>query len=116
MLFVGSEPANNLYNKNLDLINVYAASESGFAVGVFKIDKAYETCPIGKPQIDAKITLVTEDGNEAADGEIGELCFENPYVRGYINLPEETERAFVNGMYRSGDLARKESPPRSKPR
>ena len=108
MLFVGSEPANNLYNKNLDLINVYAASESGFAVGVFKIDKAYETCPIGKPQIDAKITLVTEDGNEAADGEIGELCFENPYVRGYINLPEETERAFVNGMYRSGDLARKE--------
>ena len=43
MLFVGSEPANNLYNKNLDLINIYAASESGFAVGVFKIDKAYET-------------------------------------------------------------------------
>ena len=34
MLFVGSEPANNLYNKNLDLINIYAASESGFAVGL----------------------------------------------------------------------------------
>ena len=29
MLFVGSEPANNIYNKNLDLINIYAASESG---------------------------------------------------------------------------------------
>ena len=39
MLFVGSEPANNLYNKNLDLINIYACSESGFAVGFFKIGR-----------------------------------------------------------------------------
>lgn len=107
MLFVGSEPANNLYNENLDLINIYAASESGFAVGVFQIDKEYETCPIGKPEIDTKITLISEDGTEAADGEIGELCFENPYVRGYMNLPEETEKAFVGGIYHTGDLARK---------
>lgn len=106
MLFVGSEPANNVYNKNLDLINIYAASESGFAVGVFQIDKSYETCPIGKPEIDCKITLLTEDGEEAEDGEIGELCFENPYVRGYINLPEESEKAFQNGIYHTGDLAR----------
>lgn len=109
MLFVGSEPANNLYNKNLDLVNIYAASESGFAVGVFKIDREYETCPIGKPEIETKITLIAEDGTEAEDGEIGELCFENPFVRGYINLPEETEKAFVNGIYHTGDLARKEA-------
>ena len=109
MLFVGSEPANNLYNKNLDLINIYAASESGFAVGVFKIDREYETCPIGKPEVETKITLIAEDGTEAEDGEIGELGFENPFVRGYINLPEETEKAFVNGIYHTGDLARKEA-------
>ena len=106
MLFVGSEPANNVYNKNLELINIYAASESGFAVGVFKIDRAYETCPIGKPEIDCKIVLLTEEGEEAPDGEIGELCFENPFVRGYINLPDETEKAFQNGIYHTGDLAR----------
>ena len=105
MLFVGSEPANNLYNKNLDLINIYACSESGFAVGFFKIDKAYETCPIGQPQVETKIMLIGEDGKEVADGETGELCFVNPYVRGYINLPEETAKAFVNGVYHSGDLA-----------
>ena len=109
MLVVGSEPANNLYNPNVELINVYAASESGFAVGVFTIDKAYETCPIGKPEIETKITLIGEDGNEVEDGEIGELCFENPYVRGYLNLPEETEKAFQNGIYHTGDLARRES-------
>ncbi|MBQ7600275.1 MAG: AMP-binding protein [Clostridia bacterium] len=108
MLFVGSEPANNIYNKNVELINIYAASESGFAVGVFKIDRSYETCPIGKPEVETKISLITEDGREAEDGEIGELCFVNPYVRGYINLPAETEKAFVNGMYHTGDLARRD--------
>jgi len=105
MLFVGSEPANNLYLKQLDLINIYAASESGFAVGFFKIDKPYETCPIGKPQVETKIALLDEAGNEVPQGEVGELCFENPYARGYINLPEETARVFVDGMYHSGDLA-----------
>ncbi|MBR0235611.1 MAG: AMP-binding protein [Clostridia bacterium] len=108
MLFVGSEPANNVYNKNLDLINIYACSESGFAVGVFQIDKPYDTCPVGKPAIETKITLLGEDGNEVPEGEIGELCFENPYVRGYINLPEETKKSFVNGVYHTGDLARKD--------
>ena len=107
MLFVGSEPANNLYNKNLDLINIYAASESGFAVGVFQIDKAYETCPIGKPEIETNIVLIGEDGQTVSDGELGELCFENPYVRGYINLPEETEKAFRENLYHTGDLARR---------
>ena len=109
MLFVGSEPANNLYNKNLDLINIYAASESGFAVGVFKIDKSYEVCPIGQPELDINITLIGVDSDEAvADGEMGELCFENSFVRGYINLPEETEKAFRNGLYHTGDLARRD--------
>ena len=109
MLFVGSEPANNVYNKKLDIINIYACSESGFAVGVFPIDKSYEACPIGKPEVETKIILIDEDGNEVKDDEIGELCFENPYVRGYINLPEESAKAFVNGIYHTGDLARKQS-------
>lgn len=108
LLIVGSEPANNMYNKNLDLINIYAASESGFAVGIFRIDKAYDTCPIGKPANDTKIYLLDEEGNEVEDGEKGELCFDNPFVRGYINLPDETKLAFVDGVYHSGDLARKD--------
>ncbi len=108
MLFVGSEPANNLYNKNLDLINIYACSESGFAVGAFLIDKSYETCPIGQPAVDTAIILRKENGEEARGDEIGELCFENPYVRGYLNLPDETAHAFTDGMYRTGDLARRD--------
>lgn len=109
MLFVGSEPANNLYNKNVELINIYAASESGFAVGVFPIDKAYDVCPIGRPAVETNITLLGEDGKEVSDGETGELCFENPFVRGYINLPEESAKAFVNSIYHTGDLAMRDA-------
>ncbi|WP_408070457.1 AMP-binding protein [Butyrivibrio sp. JL13D10] len=106
MLFVGSEPANDIYLENVKIINIYAASESGFAVGFFEIDKPYETCPIGWPQVDSKIYLKDENRNDVAEGETGEICFEDPYVRGYINLKEETEKHFVDGIYYSGDLAR----------
>lgn len=106
-IVMGSEPANNIYIDNVNLYNVYSMSESGFVVAGFEIDKPYKVCPIGKPQFELKLTLLDDDGNEVSDGEIGELCFENPFVRGYINLPEETERAFADGIYHSGDLARK---------
>lgn len=109
MLFVGSEPANNVYNPNLELINIYASSESGFAVGVFRIDKSYETCPIGRPEVETEIRLIDEDGNIVAPGEMGELVFDNPYVRGYINLPEETAKCFVGGFFHTGDLAKKDT-------
>lgn len=106
-IVVGSEPANDVYSDKVDLYNMYAMSESGFDACVFKIDKPYAVCPIGKPQFDLEYTIVGDDGNPVADGETGELCFRNEYVRGYINLPEETKKAFVNGFYHSGDLAKK---------
>ncbi len=105
-IVVGSEPANNLYIKGLDIYNLYAMSESGFAVGVFPIDKAYDTCPIGKPQFELEYSIVGEDGNVVKEGDTGELIFKNEYVRGYMNLEVETEAAFVDGVYHTGDLAR----------
>lgn len=106
-LLVGSEPANNVCLDKVDVFNMYAMSESGFDVCIFKIDKPYSACPVGKPQLDLEYMLLDEDGNPVPDGETGELCFRNEYVRGYINLPEETAKAFVNGIYHSGDLAKR---------
>lgn len=109
-LIVGSEPANNVYLKGVKLCNTYMMSESAFIVSMFKIDKSYETCPIGKNTLpDLEIKLLDEDGKEVKDGETGELCYKNPYFRGYINLPEETDKALKDGIYHSGDLAKKDS-------
>ena len=103
-LFVGSEPANNIFIKNVRLINVYALSESGFGISLFEIDKPYKICPVGKPSV--KTVLIDEEGAPVKDGEIGELCFEAFYAREYIGLPEETAATFVNGMCHTGDLAK----------
>lgn len=106
-LIVGSEPANNVYLKGVKLCNTYMMSESAFIVSMFKIDKSYETCPIGTKTLPyLNIKLLDENGKEVKNGETGELCFDNPYFRGYINLEEETKRALKDGYYHSGDLAK----------
>ena len=101
---IGSEPANNLYLKGIANLNMYAQSEGGVVTCMFKIDKEYDVCPVGKPQFDLKYRVVDDDGNDVPQGEIGEFIFENPYVRGYINLPEETAKAFKDGYFYTSDL------------
>ena len=103
---IGSEPANEVYMDGMTIHNFYLMSESGFAVSHFLIDHKYEYTPVGKSEAGFDIQLLDEAGNPVADGEEGEVCFENPYVRGYMNLPEETEKAFKDGFYHTGDLAR----------
>ena len=103
---VGSEPANGIYLEGLDIHNLYAMSESGFTVAHFLIDKKYEETPVGRSECGIPIYLLDENGREVPAGEEGEVCFENPYVRGYINLPEQTAAAFHDGLYHTGDLGR----------
>ena len=101
---VGSEPANKFYLKGVTNFNMYAQSESGLVTSMFVIDREYDVCPIGKPQFDLKYRIVDDEGNDVPEGETGELIFENPYVRGYINLPEENAKVFKDGYYYTADL------------
>ncbi len=106
---IGSEPANGVYLEGLKIHNFYTMSEAGFAVAHFLIDKKYDETPVGKSECGYKIMLLDENGNEAEEGQEGEVCFENPYVRGYINLPEQTAEAFKDGIYHTGDLGKFDS-------
>jgi amino acid adenylation domain-containing protein len=71
--------------------------------------------PIGMPVDDARIHLLSPDGEPVPDGQIGEICIAGPTVaRGYVGRPDLTAAAFVpepggppgSRMYRSGDLGR----------
>ncbi len=106
---IGSEPANGVYLEGLKIHNFYTMSEAGFAVTHFLIDKKYDETPVGKSECGYKVMLIDENGNEAGEGQEGEVCFENPYVRGYINLPEQTAEAFKDGIYHTGDLGKYDS-------
>ena len=99
------EPNNGVYIDHIPLYNLYAMSETIFAPLGGIIDKMYDICPVGKPTFDLPVILLDESGKAVADGETGELCFFNPFFRGYANLPEKTEKVFEYGVYHSGDMA-----------
>ena len=106
-LLLSSEPAKNIYQDGVTLYNVYSQSETAYLAGVFKVDKAYDITPIGKSQCPGhELLILNDEGEKAGVGEIGELCFENSYFRGYMHLPQETERAFRGGVYHSGDMGK----------
>ena len=107
-LVTGSEAANGIYFPGVRLINNYGMSEAGFHVAQFEIDRRYDITPIGKPVFgDIRLLLLDEDGHEVPDGERGEICFDNPFFRGYIRQPEETAKVFRGGIFHSGDLGKK---------
>lgn len=107
-IIVGSEPANGIWSDDpgLRIWNAYSMSEVAFLVALGHLDQPCGIAPVGRPMTDMKITLRDAEGRPVPEGETGELCVEDPYVRGYINRPEENLRAFVNGEFHTGDLAR----------
>lgn len=61
---------------------------------------------IGRPVMNLKHKIVDENMNEVPLGEMGELLIKGVNVTpGYYKLPEENEKAFVDGYFRTGDLA-----------
>ena len=108
VVFTGSEPANGLFLDGISLVNSYSMSEAAFTLAQFRVDRPYDVCPVGKPNSEhIVIHILDEEGRDVPDGETGEIAFENPFMRGYINLPEETAKALRDGLYHTGDLGKK---------
>ena len=107
-VYTGAEVADGVYVENCDVINTYTMSESFFTISEFVTRKAMNKMPIGKPRFDLKIRLVDEEGKDVQAKETGEICFYNPYCRGYINLIEENEKSFKDGWFYTNDLAKQE--------
>ena len=106
-MLVSAEPANGIWRprEKMMIFNAYSSSESSTAVCVSLLDHPNEIAPVGRPQYGIKTFIMKEDGSLARKGEEGEFCYETPYTRGYINLPELSEKAFHNRIFHSGDLA-----------
>ena len=108
VISIGAEPAYGIWSDDpeLSVYFQYAMSESGFIIATNKLDRPNEAASIGRPNLSLRLELLDEDGQPVPEGEIGEICFENPFFRGYINRPEETARAFRGGIFHSGDMGR----------
>jgi long-chain acyl-CoA synthetase len=62
----------------------------------------------GRPLTATDMKITDDDGNELSLGEVGEVTVRGPQVSttGYLNRPEETERAFRDGWFHTGDVGR----------
>ncbi len=61
---------------------------------------------VGLPLPGVSVRLLKNDGQPATDGETGELYLKGPNIfAGYWRRPEATQAAFLDGYFRTGDLA-----------
>jgi acyl-CoA synthetase (AMP-forming)/AMP-acid ligase II len=59
---------------------------------------------VGRPLPGVRIRVVGTDGRDVADGAVGELwCAGEFLFTGYWNDPEATQRAVIDGWFRTGD-------------
>jgi long-chain acyl-CoA synthetase len=60
---------------------------------------------IGIPVPGTLITLLDDDGNPVEKGQEGEISAKGPQVmKSYWNRPDETEKVFHNGWFKTGDI------------
>ena len=108
------------YLPNAQYVNLYGPTEITCNCTYYVVDRDFaenESLPIGVPFANERILLLKPDGGEeAAPGEIGELCVSGTSVAlGYYKDPERTaasftqnplNRAYLEPIYRTGDLVR----------
>lgn len=96
----GSERVSNLYSDDYEIQVAYGQTESAGAVMMFKVDKKYDNTPIGKPIGNIKAYLLDENHQPADEGE---LCLAGNFATGYLNLPEQTAKTFIDNPFAAED-------------
>jgi fatty-acyl-CoA synthase len=62
---------------------------------------------VGHPMPHVDVKMVDSEGKKVPVGEEGEIYLRGPHTcAGYWNKPEETENAFADGWFKTGDLGR----------
>lgn len=96
---------------HLGFYNAFGQSEMAPLCTVLRPEE-HESHPgsAGRPAPFVEVRVVDTDGNDVADGELGEILYRSPQVcLGYWNNPEATEAAFEGGWFHSGDLVKRDA-------
>ncbi len=87
------------------VVQVYGATETGPTAIVLDYADADRIGSCGKPARHCELRIVDSGGADVAPGETGELWLRGPNLfTHYWKRPQETESAFTDGWYATGDL------------
>lgn len=83
---------------------LYGLTE-GFVTVLDKFDYKRKPKSVGVPPPLFEMKIMDENRNEVPTGEVGEICGKGPILmKGYLNRPDLTEKAVIDGWLYSGDL------------
>lgn len=106
------------FGERTKLLNLYGPSETTMTKTfhfVTRADTERESIPIGRPMPETEVLVLTDRGQLAAAGEVGEIYLCTPHRSlGYHRQPDATAKAFVPDprggsaelAYRTGDFGR----------
>lgn len=90
------------------LVEGYGLTETAPVVLGNPMSEARRPGYVGVPFPDTEVKIVSEDDptKDLPHGEAGELVVRGPQVfGGYLNRPDANEKSFVDGWFRTGDMA-----------
>jgi long-chain acyl-CoA synthetase len=91
------------------LLEGYGLSETSPVATVDPVDGSHRMGSIGLPVPSTDIKLVDDDGKEVEAGQRGEIAIKGPQVmKGYWNREDESEKAFKDGYFLTGDIGEME--------
>src|SRR5215470_15340000 len=89
------------------ILEGYGLSETSPVASFNHPDRERKPGSIGTPIEGVEMRAVDDDGNEVAQGEVGEIAIRGHNVmKGYWQRPDATEEAMRGGWFHSGDMAR----------
>lgn len=91
----------------IHLVNLYGLTETTSITTVLPSEEALKRMEsVGRPVPHLELKVIDERGLPLGPGQIGELCVRSRSVfAGYLKRPEATQEAFLDGWFRTGDLA-----------
>lgn len=107
---LGHDLARNIAARfpNTELVDVYGSTETSTSdFMAFPTDRALSPSCIGQPSGGVRFMIRDAAGKPVPAGQPGELLIQSPYLMsGYLADSTLTQAAFLNGWFRTGDLAR----------
>ncbi|MDN3016093.1 class I adenylate-forming enzyme family protein [Paenibacillus sp. BSR1-1] len=96
------------YFPNAYLQNAYGATETSSPATIMpRLYNEEKTSSVGLPVPVGEMMVVNEEDEPCAPGEVGELLIKGPMiVEGYWNNETANHASFLNGYWRSGDMAK----------